>query len=250
MYAFGSGQLFGKRTDITNPTPTQFGVLQDVEIDIDRTLKELYGQNQFPVAIGAGQMKVTGKAKFAQISMQAFTGLFFSGSQTTGRTEFTPLGELNTVPAVTTYTITVTNSATFKLDEGVFYAATGIQFTRVASGPTIGQYSVNEATGVYTFAAADASASVRIYYQYTITTGKSLIITNPLQGNAPTFSMVLRNSYPAGAINEQAYVLTLNQCIGSKLALPSKQGDFTIQEFDFSCFADAAGNIGTIGTDS
>src|SRR6516225_3439263 len=67
--AFGSGALWGERTDlgtVTGVGPRQFGVLQDIAIDFDWTNKELYGQYQFPVAIGRGQAKITGKAKFAR----------------------------------------------------------------------------------------------------------------------------------------------------------------------------------------
>jgi hypothetical protein len=67
--SFGSGALWGERTDVTGSGigPRQFGVLQDIQIDFDWTDKELYGQLQFPVAIARGQGKISGKAKFAQI---------------------------------------------------------------------------------------------------------------------------------------------------------------------------------------
>ena len=67
--SFGSGAVWGERTDVTGSGigPRQFGVLQDIQIDFDWTDKELYGQLQFPVAIARGQGKITGKAKFAQI---------------------------------------------------------------------------------------------------------------------------------------------------------------------------------------
>jgi hypothetical protein len=42
--------------------PRQFGIVQDVTIDFDWTDKELWGQNQFPVAIARGQGKITGKS--------------------------------------------------------------------------------------------------------------------------------------------------------------------------------------------
>jgi hypothetical protein len=51
--SFGSGALWGERTDLTGSGvgPRQFGVLQDIQIDFDWTDKELYGQLQFPVAV-------------------------------------------------------------------------------------------------------------------------------------------------------------------------------------------------------
>ncbi len=48
-------------------------------------------------------------------------------------------------------------------DAGVTYA-NGTPLTPVSSNPTMGQYSVS--SGVYSFAAADANASVLISYSY------------------------------------------------------------------------------------
>jgi hypothetical protein len=40
--------------------------------------------------------------------------------------------------------------------------------------------------------------------------------------------------------------LKLNNCVGSKISLPFKNEDFSVQEFDFMALADASNNIGTI----
>lgn len=249
MFLFGSGQLFGKRTDVANPTPVQFGTMQDVQIDFDRTLKELFGQYQYPEAIGAAMIKVSGKAKFAKINGQVMTNLFFSDTLNTGMRQFTPLGEAHTVPAPSgPYTVTVTNAADFLGDFGVYYAATGIQLTRVAAAAeAVGKYSVNESTGVYTFAAADASAALVFYYEYSVTSGKSITMTNQLQGTAPQFQCILRNSYPAGSSSEQSVTLQLNACIAGKLSMPFKQGDFVVSEMDFQAFTDASNVLGHFG---
>ena len=54
--SFGSGAVWGERTDVTGTGigPRQFGVLQDIRIDFDWTDKPLYGQLQFPLAIARG----------------------------------------------------------------------------------------------------------------------------------------------------------------------------------------------------
>ena len=76
--SFGSGAVWGERTDVTGSGigPRQFGVLQDIQIDFDWTDKPLYGQLQFPVAIARGQGKITGKAKFAQILGLLYSDIF------------------------------------------------------------------------------------------------------------------------------------------------------------------------------
>jgi hypothetical protein len=53
--------------------------------------------------------------------------------------------EPHSVPASSPYTVTATNSATFGIDLGVRYAATGIPLTNVASSPTIGNIRIQQA---------------------------------------------------------------------------------------------------------
>ncbi len=76
-------------------------------------------------------------------------------------------GETATVPSNPgPYTATVANASSFAVDLGVTYASSGAALTKVSSAPAAGQYSVNTVTGVYTFAAADAGAAVKIGYSY------------------------------------------------------------------------------------
>ena len=74
MYVFGSGVLIGTPS---GGSPINFGLAQEVTLNIATTTKALYGQNNFPVAIGSGTRKMTGKAKLARISGQALGSLFF-----------------------------------------------------------------------------------------------------------------------------------------------------------------------------
>lgn len=75
-------------------------------------------------------------------------------------------GESATVPSGGPFTVTALSSlGTFSSDIGVTKASDGTVFTKVASGPTAGQYSV-DASGIYTFAAADANLAVLLSYAY------------------------------------------------------------------------------------
>src|ERR1700758_5128947 len=172
--SFGSGAIWGERTDVIGSGigPRQFGVLQDIQIDFDWSHKELYGQLQFPVAIARGQGKISGKAKFAQILGLLYSDIFFGLAAATGQFAVSQL-EAAVVPATTPYPATVANAANYNDDLGVVYAATGKRFNRVTTPAAAGQYSVNFATGVYTFSSADASASVLISYTYGTTTSGS-----------------------------------------------------------------------------
>ena len=232
-YGFGSGVLYGTRTDIVNPTPRRFGVVQDVTIDISRDLKELYGQSQFPVDVAAGKGKVQVKAKFAQISGLVYNDLFFGQALGTSTTQ---LAYQEAHTAVSS-TFTVTNPTGF-VDQGVRYAATGLPLVLYASAPSVGGYSVSGA-GVYTFNVADATTAFIVDYTYTVvTSGESFTLANPLMGFAPRFSAVFNMQY-----GSKQFTLNFLQCASTKLSIPTKLDDFVINEVDFSVYANAAGNI-------
>jgi|WetSurMetagenome_2_1015567.scaffolds.fasta_scaffold75745_2 hypothetical protein len=244
IYTFGSGYLWGVRTDIATPTPRQFGTLQSVSIDFQSTSKNLYGQKQFPVAVGRGTAKLTGKAKMGQIQGSVFGDLFFNTTPTAGRVVAVQ-GETATIPATGPYTITAANAGlagvNFVEDLGVVDATTGNPYTVVASSPATGQYT--QAAGTYTFAAADEGKKVALSYRYKDTlTGQTITYTNQDLGIQPVFQVVLREQFQAPGGTMQA-TLTLHAAISEKLSIATKQEDFDIPEFDFSCFADAAGVV-------
>lgn len=243
--AFGSGALWGERTDVTGSGigPRQFGVLQDIQVDFDWTSKPLYGQFQFPVAIGRGEAKITGKAKFAQILGLVYSDIFFGLTPATGQFGIAEY-ETDTVPGTTPFTITVSNAAAYNDDLGVTYAATGQRFNRVTTPSAAGQYALNFATGVYTFSSADAGLAVLISYTYNITgTGQKITITNQLMGILPTFKATFYTNYQGKGTS-----LRLNACAANKLSLPTKLDDWTIEELDFEAFADASNTVGYFST--
>lgn len=247
--AFGAGALWGNRTDVTGAGigPDQFGILQDVQIDWDWTTRELWGQFQFPVDIARGQGKITGRAKFARIFGAIYGDLFFGETPAAGQLTVAE-NEAAVVPATSPYTVAVASAATYSDDLGVYYASggdAGNRFTRVTTPSAAGQYSVNSANGIYTFAAADAGAGLMISYLYGTLSGRKLALTNQLIGTTPTFKATFytrktTQGVPAGLS------LVLNACTATKLSLPSRIDDYEIQEFDFSAFADPTGAIGTL----
>ena len=238
QFSFGSGNAFAvPLSGITDTTPIQFGTLQDISVDFDFTMKDLMGQFQFPVASARASGKITGKAKLATFSARALN-LIFGSSVTTGSQINTQVAEAG---AVTSATYTAANSATFLTDLGVYYASTGKAFTKVTSSPTVGQYSVS-GSGVYTFNTTDTGSAILVSYTYTLSTsGNEIVISNQLSGQQPVTSLVLSEGY-----NSQLMTLKLNSVIYTKLSLDFKNDDFTVPELDFSAFADAANNIGSI----
>jgi len=242
QYSFGSGVLYGRSLTNTPATPVRFGGLQGATIDFAFSHKELYGSYQFPIAIGRGTGKITGKADFAQFNAQAFNDLFFGLSNPATGTTRTAVSEQQTITA---NVVTATHNSTFLADLGVVLASDGTLFTRVTSAPVGQQYSCNETTGVYSFNASQNAANVLLNYKYTdASNGKIITISNQLLGNSPTFSAVFTETFQGKALT-----VTLTTCMSNKLSLVTKLEDFTTPNFDFVAYADASGTIGTISLD-
>lgn len=233
MFNFGSGSLYGLVSVGGVLVPRKFGTLQNVSLDMSFEQKELYGQKQFPVDIARGKGKISGKAAFASLNGGLLNDIIYGQSLATGQT-VAALGEAGSIPAATTYTVTVANAADFVDDLGVVYAATGLAFVRVASAPAVGQYTV--AAGVYTFAAADASKNVLIDYSYTVAaSGSTITLTNQLLGTTPSFQLVLPLKYGGKQLFMKFY-----KAFSSKISMATKQDDYTIPDFDFMIAADSA----------
>jgi hypothetical protein len=244
MFVFGSGVLIGTQlnTGATPPTPINFGLVQKVSVDTSVSVKELYGQFAFPVAVGSGTRKVTCKATLARFSGQAIGRLFYNQVPQVGAVT-SAFAEVHSVPGTGPFTITVSNATHFVADQGVTYAANGLPLIAVASAPATGQYAVNAATGVYTFASGDSSAGVLISYNYTNSSqGESLVIGNPLIGPTSTFSALLFATDPT---NNLQFSVTLNQCVASKFSFDTNIEDFAKPDFEFQAFANAAGQVMT-----
>lgn len=244
QYSFGSGVMYGRSLVNSPATPVRFGGLQGCTIDIAFTVKELHGQYQFPIAIGRGTGKITGKADFAQFNAQVFNDLFFGMSNPATGSTRTAVSEAQTVTA-NIVTATHNGASVYVADLGVVLAADGTVYTRVTSAPAGFQYSVNETTGVYTFNASQANAPVLVNYKWTdAANGKLITLSNQLLGNSPTFSAVFTETFESKSLT-----LCLNKCISSKLSLVTKLEDFTTPDFSFMALADVGGNIGTLSLD-
>ncbi len=233
---FGSGFLFGIPSG-ANPTPIMFGAVQDTAVDFSFDLKPLYGQNQFALEQARGKGKIDIKASIGRFDPNLFNQIYFGQTTAPGET-LSSIAELATIPAAPN-TVTAANGAAFKTDLGVFSTALGKWMTRVAAAPASGQYAVNTAAGVYTFAAADAGGVVKLYYTYASTgTGTTLTGGNPQMGSGPIFSLQLVNSFRGKSI-----ALSFGAVQSSKLGLPMKPDDFSLPSIDMAAQDDGTGNV-------
>lgn len=233
---FGAGYLFAIPSG-ANPTPVMFGAVQDTTVDFSFDLKQLYGQGQFALEQARGKAKVEIKASIGRFDPNLFNQVYFGQSVAAGEL-LNSVSEVGTIPS-TPFTLTAANGATFKTDLGVYNTVTGKWLTRVSSAPATGQYSLSAGTGVYTFAAADTGAVVKLFYTYaSATTGSTITGINPVMGSGPIFTLQLVNSFRGKSI-----ALNFPAVQSSKLGLPMKPDDFTLPSLDMSAQDDGTGNV-------
>lgn len=238
QFTFGSGEMFGI---LANGTPIKFGALQESSLDISASQKELFGGSQFALATARGTSKIQGKAKFATMKANVMRDLFWGAdgvTSTTGQKKVKN-GERAAVPAASPYTITVANSATFDIDLGVTFALNGDSLVKVASAPASGQYSVDALTGIYTFAVADASATLKISYAWLdASAGQVMRLSNQILGVQPTFQILFHQNF-----NGKQFNFKLLSCTANKLSFASKLEDFGTPDFEFSASANEGGDV-------
>jgi hypothetical protein len=238
QYQFGSGALFLTRTDIANPTARRIGVLQEISLEAKFENKSLRGEFRFPVDISQGPASITGKFKQGQINGRIWADLLGATPSTALKTPV--IDEAGAIPGSSTYTVTVAGAAIFYEDLGVTLAATGQTMERVASSPAAGQYSVS--AGVYTFAAANASAAVLISYNTTVASPVApntlFTLTNTVMGSAPAFSLNLCTVTKGKSLWSKLHAVSI-----SGLTMPLKMDDYMLPETSFEAFADDSGNV-------
>lgn len=235
QYNFGVGDL-----TLISPATTaqaiQVGVLKDVSLDVSFTTKELRGAYQFPVDIARAGGKISGKAKSGLINGGVISAVL--GTTPTTGSKIGVDNETSAIPA-SPYAVTVTNSATWLDDLGVFDNNTGLYMKRVdaAATPATGQYKV--VAGVYTFAAADTLHSVSVSYSYTAAAvGQTNALVNQLMGSGTVYQLALYNTFRGKNMGVKLYAATI-----PKLSFAFKSEDYTEVDMDFEAFADASGKV-------
>jgi len=240
---FGSGVIFATPVAgniAVDPTPQEVGIIQDISLTISGDIKELYGQFQWSVDSAVGKRSIKGTFNFAQITNEFLNQLFFSDTIAPGIVE-TAYREPHTVPATTPFTVTIApaGGGTYVADLGVISQSTGLALVNIGTGtPSTGQYTVDLATGVYTFATADASDAIWISYTYTATTtGTTLTVANHPMGWGPVLSMTIPFFYQGNK-----FAFNLPQVRLGKIDMKTKLDDYAMMSTDFSAFAGAGNN--------
>lgn len=113
QYQFNVGRLFG--VDV-NGNPQEFGLLQDVSLDISRELKELNGTNAFAEVIALGKGKITGKAASAEFNANNLN-LMMGGLGDISKGQILMASEAVAL-STSLKTLTVSNAATYHKNLG------------------------------------------------------------------------------------------------------------------------------------
>jgi hypothetical protein len=245
---FGAGFLFaapvsGSGNPAPNPTPQTIGVVQNVKFDIDGAIKELFGSNQYPLDTAVGKRSLKGSFELGQISNVLLSQLFFADAITTGVVA-TITDPATAIPA-TPFQITVAEAAHFVADYGVVNAATGIPLVQHAT-PAAGQYSVNAATGVYTFSSADNVSGVQVLISYSwtdSTAGNTLVAGNHAMGYGPIVALDVVFPYDAPTPGGMGFLFP-NVRLG-KISVTTKIDDYAMYAVDWEAFAGVGTALGS-----
>lgn len=231
----------------TNPTPTQLKVMQEGSLEFKGELKKLFGQNQFAVVTARGKIDATAKLKMGAMDVNDINQIYFAQTVTPG-------GSVPSAPETHTTAASITPTAGsglgITLDRGVLNGDTGVSMVRVASAPTVGQYTFTPATtggsptaASYTFNASETASKVILSFNVTVTSGSTLTINSQAMGYAPVCRLELENAF-RGSVE----YWILNSVTLGTFSRPTKQDDFWVSDVDISINADAAGTVGTLYT--
>ena len=236
LYVFSSGVAVARVLKSGILQSRRLPTLQEASIKFDGTIKEMFGGAAYSEDSAGGSRKITGSFKVGQIQAGALVDIFFGAEAVTesaGHPIFVD-GEIGaaSVPASDAVNVGHTNIT----DMGVT-GVSGAPMRRVATVTAVGTYSVDEATGIYSFKTGDAeAAAVRISYRYTDTaTGKTYELGNPLLGTIADMEILLWK--PRFTKNMG---LLIYHAVMTSLDLPGKREEYTEGTLNFSCFVDPA----------
>jgi uncharacterized protein YxeA len=227
----------------SNPNPLPFAIIDGLTIDTKPSYAKYKGQYVHAKVVALKEAETTFKIDTIDIFAGALAQMY--GATPAAGSMIPVVGEIKV--SLTGASYTVANVGTGTQNYFVQNLTDGIWMTRVASGSeATGKYSVNEATGVYTFAAGDNGKNLSFTYAYgSASVGKTTTIANAVGSIVTGVQLVgfaqSTNGKPAGVKLLNAYL--------EGLTLDFKAGDFTKQGVSGFCAEDATtGNVMSLWT--
>lgn len=223
---------------LATPDTKRIGKIQDVKLTPETEIALLGGENRYAEDAAVKTAKLGGSISFTEIDADLYVAAMPGAVKTTGSEELV-LDEAATIPG-TPFAVTVTGSASFGTDLGVYDVTAGLRMECVTGTPTTGQYAV--AAGVYTFASADTTHAVKISYSTTAATGETITISQTLsEANAVFFALRIYSK-----TNGKTETITLNKVLIHGMELGWKFQDWATYGLTFTALPDSTGVVGTI----
>lgn len=190
MRTYSMGCIFAI-PNVANPTPVPFGSLKGVKVGIKQG-KAVFRGNQKDIIDVGNKGRDWGidiqYADFRGSALQLVTG----GTKVAGGI----LPAIAEQQTIATAAFTVSQSAVFAEDGGVYDLTAGLWMTRVAAAPAVKQYS-GPAAGVYTCNAADNGHIVLVTYSYTPASpvGETTTVNNGIQDQSTAYKLRVYNPW-------------------------------------------------------
>lgn len=242
----GSGQALVRQGGIVI---ARLNGLGDMEVSMKYPGKDVYGSGYYPIANVSGDRAINLSFTNNKFNLN-YLKVMGSTVATAQSVAMPVFGETHTIPATSTYTVTLTKSASaVALSETVRLAdGSGTIFSRVTAGTeATGKYSI--ASGVLTFAAADAGKSIIVDYDATSLTANLATIKN--NDTIPIVEIVHDGAFADAYAGTMRVVTRFYFCKASgDLALNWKRADAATPKLAFSVLdARADGVLGWMATD-
>jgi hypothetical protein len=245
---FGTANLFEMTPGSTSWVRVR--ALVDVSADYKINMKDAYGEGTWPIASASGHGSITITGKHYTIDPQTLASAV-GGTVTTG-TSPVALDELYTVPAPSgPYTVALVNGTAAKLVPGTVYILAlvnnvAIPYAIVAAGSEVAgkSASVNNATGVVTFASGDAGVTFQASYRYTSTSGSRVSVVNTFQNSQKTMQLVCTKRDASDADSATALQLYTYYAVrAGGMKITHADETYTQYERTYTAYADALGRV-------
>ena len=211
-------------------TPRDLLTIQETSFDFKGDIKNLMGEGQFAVDSAVGSIEISMKCKNGQLNPTTFADIYF-GKNIAQNGELYVKAEPITVAAGTA---TLAGGALSAQDLGVYNSVTGLQYTRVATAPTAGQY-IWGANGVLTFNVSEnAQVLLASYIRNDTSTMQSFTANNELAGTTVTLEAFFHKKMRDG----RQFNMHFYNVIIPSLNFAYKINDYTMPEFTMQAFAD------------
>jgi hypothetical protein len=237
MRGFALGCIYAI-PNVANPTPVPIASLKGCKVSVKQDKKKFRGNQRDVIDVGDGARDWDIDIDNADFRSAAFS--LVAGGTTTVGSNLPNIGEVQTISAAA---FTVTNSATFVEDGGVYDVTAQKFLTRVASAPAAGQYS-GPAAGVYTCNAADNTHTVLVLYTNSSNTlGLKTAVSNAIQGASVAYKLRVYTPWQVGS-NVRATGLEFYSVHFPELQFDWKVEDFSVKSIKAFASVDMIGVTG------